>query len=124
MMHTAEGLNQAMSNILDKIDVALDTGGYSGIPIKMYITGQVAIEVLEGGPPAQKLDAWFSRKLLIDHQELLELVLREDGVINLLYFNSGYNPDFDLSLADETKFIEWKDVNTTKRHVTAFLARN
>lgn len=86
---------RAFNEVLRKVQDQLK-GGQPGIfPIRMYIAGGAAVNLLTGERVTEDIDATFSKKVLFKHE--VEVSYRDhDGRARLMYLDRNYNDTLGL----------------------------
>lgn len=64
-------LAEALAEMLDKIDAVLQSGGYRGEPVKMYLAGGMAVNYWCGSRYTEDVDASFSKRVLLPYADLV-----------------------------------------------------
>lgn len=115
-------LEQALSQILDKIDAAIMAGGYSGEPVSMYLAGGTAVNFYCGSRYTMDVDAVFSHRLLLPYADLVVDYLSSGGKQSLMYFDQNFNPDFALVHENyQDSAVEWEGIGNERRMVKLFV---
>lgn len=117
-------LSDALSLMLDRIDLHLRQGEYSGEPIKMYLAGGMALHFYSGARYTEDVDASFSHRLLLPGNDLAVDYVREDGSASTLYFDVNYNDHFGLMHPDyRADALEWVDIGNPKRLIHLYVLK-
>src|SRR5438445_11059577 len=114
-------LVSALRLIVEKIDGSISQQ-YEGDPIKMFVAGGIAVNYYCGTRYTEDVDASFSKRLLLDFDELNVPYVRKDGKESFLYLDPNYNTSFALIHEDfEVDAIEWTGVGNERRRVHLFV---
>jgi hypothetical protein len=111
----------ALREIVDKIDQSIPRS-YQGEPIKMFVAGGVAVNYYCGMRYTEDVDASFSKRLLLNFDELNVSYRRRDGSESFLYLDPNYNTSFALLHEDfELDALEWTGVGNESRRVHLYV---
>ena len=111
-------LSAALGRILDKIDRSVREGGYRGDPILMYLAGGLAVDYYCGSRYTEDVDVSFSRRVLLQAEELKTAYERADGKSAVLYLDANYNTTFALMHPDfEADSRPWEGIGNERRIV-------
>jgi hypothetical protein len=111
-------LANALSEMLDKIDLVIKSDGYTGDPISMYLAGGMAINYYCGLRYTEDVDASFSRRLLLPYEELTVNYTMPGGKPSFIYFDQNYNTSFALMHeAFENDSVKWDGIGNESRKV-------
>ena len=89
------GYEQALVELLGRIQQSLEGSRPDVFPVRMYIAGGAALHYLTGARVTEDIDATFSKKVLID--EDIEVSYRDpDGRARLLYLDRSTNDTLGL----------------------------
>ena len=116
-------LTSAMSTMMDRIDAILRESGYAGEPVSMYLAGGMAVHYHCGTRYTDDVDATFSRRLLLPHEELVISYFRETGEKSSIYLDPTYNDTFALLHPDHREnCVEWQGIGNERRliHLLVF----
>lgn len=115
-------LASALSEMLDRIDAWLRTGGYAGSPVRMFLAGGMAVNYHCGSRYTEDVDATFSARLLLPAREMTVDYVRRDGTPALLYFDANYNDTFALMHPDyRGNALEWEGIGNEDRLVHLYV---
>jgi hypothetical protein len=104
-------LTLAMGTMMDRIDVILCESGYSGEPVRMFLAGGMAVHYHCGTRYTDDVDATFSHRLLLPHEELVISYFREAGEKSSIYLDPTYNDTFALLHPDHREScVEWEGI--------------
>ncbi len=116
-------LTIAMSTMMDRIDAILRESGYAGEPVGMYLAGGMAVHYHCGTRYTDDVDATFSRRLLLPHEELVISYFRETGEQSSIYLDPTYNDTFALLHPDHREScVAWEGIGNERRliHLLVF----
>lgn len=116
-------LTSAMSTMMDRIDAILRESGYAGEPVSMYLAGGMAVHYHCGTRYTDDVDATFSRRLLLPHEELVISYFRETGEKSSIYLDPTYNDTFALLHPDHREScVAWEGIGNERRliHLLVF----
>ena len=86
---------KALAEVLSRVQEKLRSANAEQLPIRMYIAGGAAVNLLTGSRTTEDVDAVFSRRLLLD--EDIKLSYRDpDGRARFLYLDRNYNDTLGL----------------------------
>ena len=88
-------LVSALRVIVDRIEASIPQT-YAGEPIEMFIAGGIAMNYYCGSRYTEDVDASFSKRLLLNFDELRVSYVRSDGSSSFLYLDPNYNTSFAL----------------------------
>lgn len=112
-------LVEALRAMLDRMDEALRSTGYSDDPIAMYIAGGVAVNYWCGTRYTADVDASFSRRFILP-KDLTVSYRTKDGSESFIFFDQNYNTSFALLHEQfEDDSIEWSGIGNERRLVQA-----
>lgn len=90
-----DGYRQAFNEIVSKVQEHLQGAQPSAYPIRMYIAGGAAVNLLTGARVSEDIDATFSTKVLF-HDEIEVSYRDPDGRARLMYLDRNYNDTLGL----------------------------
>jgi hypothetical protein len=106
----------ALSAMLDKIDATLRENSYRGEPIIMYLAGGLAVNYYCGSRVTADVDASFSRRMALDHNDLIVDFSDAAGKATQLYFDTTYSPTLGPMHEDyEDDSREWVGIGNERR---------
>lgn len=118
MNHATPELASALSTMLDRIDATLRENGYEGEPIIMYLAGGLAVNYYCGSRFTADVDASFSRRMALDHNELIVDFVDASGKPTQLYFDPTYSATLAPMHEDfEDDSQEWEGIENERRLV-------
>lgn len=88
-------LVMALRVIVDRIEASIPQA-YAGEPVEMFIAGGIAMNYYCGSRYTEDVDASFSKRLLLNFDELRVAYVRSDGSSSFLYLDPNYNTSFAL----------------------------
>ncbi len=98
---------RALAALIDRVQQALKDIKPGSAPIKMYLAGGAALNLLTGARATEDVDATFSRRVLFDGD--IEISYRDaGGRARLLYLDRNYNDR--LGLMHEDAYTDSKPV--------------
>lgn len=115
-------LQDALAEMLNKIDDIIQSFGYKGEPVRMLLAGGMAVNYYCGTRYTDDVDATFSKKILLPYEDLVVHYTKEDGSPAYIYFDVNYSPALALMHEDyEEVVVNYADVNHEGRTVELFL---
>lgn len=113
-----KNLISALSQMLDKIDDVLNSNGYKGNSIQMFLAGGMAVNYYCGTRHTEDVDASFSKRLLLPYEDLSVSYIDEQGKPSFIYFDQNYNTSFALMHEDfEDDSKEWVGIGNENRKI-------
>ncbi|MEY2878260.1 MAG: hypothetical protein RLZZ15_640 [Verrucomicrobiota bacterium] len=110
-------LAAALGEMLDRMDVSLRAGRYSGPAVVMYLAGGVAVNYYCGTRYTEDVDASFSHRFVLP-KDLSVNYRRRDGSEAFIYFDPNYNTSFALLHEGfEDNAREWTGIGNETRLV-------
>lgn len=107
----------ALRVIVDRIDASIPQA-YTGEPVEMFIAGGIAMNYYCGSRYTEDVDASFSKRLLLNFDELRVSYVRGDGSSSFLYLDPNYNTSFALIHEDfEDDSVEWTGIGNERRRI-------
>ena len=98
---------RALAALIERVQRALKDLKPGSEPVKMYLAGGAALNILTGARATEDVDATFSRRVLFDGD--LEISYRDaDGRARVLYLDRNYNDT--LGLMHEDAYTDSKPV--------------
>jgi len=109
-------LQDALSQMVDKIEDVIKAFGYQGEPVKMILAGGMAVNYYCNSRYTDDVDATFSKKILLPYDELVVHYIKEDGTHSYLYFDTNYTPSLALMHENyEEDLIPYTEINRNDR---------
>lgn len=111
-------LEGALSLMVKKINDILESGGYTGEPISMYLAGGMAVNYYCGTRYTEDVDASFSRRILLPKEDLVVDYIRADGSLAYIYLDKNYNSAFALMHEDfERDAVAWSPMGASENKI-------
>jgi hypothetical protein len=115
-------LEKALGEMLDKIDTFIKNSGYKGEPVKMYLAGGMAINYWCGTRYTADVDASFSKRLLLNSEDLVIDYQKPDGEMGFIYFDRNYNNSLSLMHENyEDDAIPWMNIENQGKLVHLYV---
>lgn len=115
-------LQNALTEMLIKIDDIIKSFGYKGEPVKMILAGGMAVNYYCGTRYTRDVDATFSKKILLPYDDLVVHYTKEDGDQAYIYFDTNYSPSLALMHEDyEDDVVDYKEINSEGRSILLYL---
>ncbi len=113
-------LSQALSQLLDQMDVSIRKGGYDGPPITMYLAGGMAVNFYCGTRYTEDVDAFYTHRVNVGRCEVS--YRHKDGSPSFLYLDNNYNPTFGLLHENHDRdAVEWTGIGNEKRKIHLYV---
>lgn len=97
-----DGYQQAFVEVVSRVQKALKDSPSAAFPIRMYIAGGGALNLLTGARVTEDIDATFSQRVLFNEE--IEVSYRDaDGRARILYLDRNYNDTLGLLHEDAYK---------------------
>lgn len=115
-------LQDALAEMVDKIDAVLRSFNYRGEPVIMTLAGGMAVNYYCGVRYTEDVDASFSKKILLPYEDLVVHYRKEDGDDAYIYFDTNYSPALALMHEDYADdLVDYPEINRKERLVKLFL---